>query len=212
MMKRVLMLTAVASLLMVPSSDAQGWYVGLLGGYSETDDTKFGTALGTVTTTYDSGTFYALNVGYGTGKVRVEGEIGTRDGDVQDHILGGDKLPGPTGEITSTSLMANVLYDFNRAGKVQPYIGFGLGYADVEKDSFGVAPIPDVLDDDDSSLAYQLLIGVGFSLAENWDLTLDYRWFATDSLTFTVSEPAGSVSSDVDYQVQDIVIGVRYSF
>jgi len=41
---------------------------------------------------------------------------------------------------------------------------------------------------------------------------VDYRWFTANSLSLTVSKAAGAVGSDVDYQMQDLVVGIRYSF
>jgi OOP family OmpA-OmpF porin len=213
MFKKAALIVVIALISAVPSAQAQGWYLGAFGSFSDTDDTSFGTALGTVKTTFDSDMSYGLVFGYDTSKVRIEGEITSREADVKDHILGGDALPGPTGDAESLSIMGNLIYDFNRDGAVQPYIGVGLGWTDVELSEFGVAPIPDVLQDSDSSFAYQFLAGLGFGLGDSaWDLFIDYRWFVADSLSLTVSEAAGAVSSDVDYEVQDIVIGLRYSF
>jgi opacity protein-like surface antigen len=212
MMHKSVLVVMMLSLLTVPAASAQSWYLGAFGGYSDTDDTAFETALGTVTTTFDSGVSWGLFLGYDTSRVRFEAELSMREGEVSDHILGGDALPGPTGESRSLAVLGNLIYDFNRDGAVQPYIGAGLGWTDVEFDNFGVAPIPDVLKDSDSSLAYQLLAGIGIPLGDKWDLFLDYRWFAADSLSLTVSEAAGAVSSDVDYEVQDIAVGLRFSF
>ena len=206
-------LIALAGLLATASAvTAQGWYLGGFGGISDTDDAPFGTALGTVTPEFDSGTTYGAVLGYDTSTWRFEGEISMRDGDVENHILGAAPLPGPTGEASSTAFLANVIYDFNRDGSVRPYVGAGLGYLDVDFENFGVTPIPDVLDDSDSSLAYQLLVGIGFALNADWSLFVDYRWLTADDLSLTASPSAGSTMSDVDYEVQDFTVGLRYSF
>ena len=144
--------------------------------------------------------------------VRVEGELSFRDADVDAHILGGDKLPGATGEVSSTTIMGNLFYDFNRGGSVEPYVGFGLGFADVDFEGFGVTPIPDVLDDGDNSFAYQFMLGLGVPLNEKWDLFFDYRYFSADDLSVTVSEAAGELNTDIDYSVQDFNVGFRVSF
>lgn len=213
MYKKAALILILAMIAAVPSANAEGWYLGVQTSFSETDDTSFGTALGSVTTTFDSDMSYGLAFGYDTSKVRVEGEITAREAEVENHILGGGALPGPTGGAESLSIMGNLIYDFNRDGAFQPYIGAGLGWTDVELSDFGVAPIPNVLDDSDSSFAYQFLAGLGFGLGESdWNLFIDYRWFVADSLSLTVSDAAGAVSSDVDYEVQDLVIGIRYSF
>ena len=213
MYKKAALILILTILTAVPSANAEGWYLGVFGSFSETDDTSFGTALGDVKTTFESDMSYGLVFGYDTDKVRLEGEITSREVEVENHILGGDALPGPTGEAESLSIMGNVIYDFNREGAVQPYVGAGLGWVDAELSQFGVAPIPDVLDDSDSSFAYQFMVGLGIGLGDSdWNLFVDYRWFVADSLSLTVSEAAGAESSDVDYEVQEFVIGVRDSF
>ncbi len=196
----------------IPVAQAEGWYAGAYFGMADTDDSDFGTALGTVTTTFDGGGSYGLFLGYDTSRLRIEGELSMRDDDVEDHILGGSALPGPTGEASSTSVMGNLIYDFNRGGRVEPYLGAGIGFTDVDFEDFGVAPIPNVLNDGDSSLAYQMLVGLGIGLNEDWDLFLDYRWLAADDLSLTVSDVAGAVTSDVDYEVSNFGFGLRYSF
>jgi opacity protein-like surface antigen len=209
--KTALMLIAIV-VVVVPSASAQGWYLGALASYTSLDDIDFGTALGTVTTTFDESQSVGLVLGYDTSMLRIEGEIIMREFNVQDHILAGGALPGPTGEAETLTLMANAIYDFNREGTVQPYIGLGLGWADVELDDFGVEPIPDVLNDSDSGFAYQVFAGLGFELSDNWNLFVDYRWFVASDLSLTASADAGAVSTDVDLEAQDIVVGIRYSF
>jgi opacity protein-like surface antigen len=202
----------LVGLLSATGASAQDWYFGALTSYSDTDDTDFETAVGTVTTTFDSDMSYALIFGRQLQKVRVEGELFFREADVEDHLLAGTALPESTGEASGTSLMANVLYDFNREGTVSPYIGAGLGYTDVDFENFGVGPIPSVLEDSDSSFAYQLLLGLGFNVNEQWTVFLDYRWFAADDLSVTVSPAAGATATDIDYEVQDLSIGFRVAF
>ena len=210
--KTVLMMIAIV-VLAVPASRAEGWYLGALVNFnSMVDDIDFGTALGTVTTSFDEDPSFGLALGYDTSMIRFEGEIMMREVGVEDHILAGDALPGPTGEAEVMSIMGNAIYDFNREGALQPYLGLGLGWADVELGGFGVEPIPDVLNDSDSGFAYQFFAGVGLELSENWSLFLDYRFFVASDLSLTASADAGAVSSEVDFESQDLVFGVRYSF
>ena len=198
--------------LVAASASAEGWYVGAFGSFSGVDDIRFDTALGTVTTPFESDMGLGLVVGYDFDSVRVEGEWSMREYEVENHILGGARLPGPTGDSESRALMVNAYYDFNQEGTVQPYIGAGLGLVDVELDGFGVTPVPDVLSDDDSGFGYQLMLGLGFEVSESWTLFIDYRYQSADDLSVTVSPAAGAVSSDIDWTTQDVALGVRYSF
>lgn len=192
---------------------AEGWYAGgFYAPYVDADDIEFGTALGTVTTTFDGDMGWGLVFGRELGSWRVEGEWSQRDSDVEDHILGGTALPGPTGSLDAQTLFVNALYDFNRAGTVAPYLGAGLGWADVELDGFGVAPVPAVLSDDDSGFAYQLIAGVGFNVGPNWNLFVDYRLLFADSFEMTVTPGAGGVKSEIDFETQSVQAGARFRF
>ena len=211
-MKRILTTAFALVLLTAGAAQAQQWYIGAFGTASDLDDFDFGTALGTVKTTFDETTGFGVVVGREIGAVRIEGEWSMRYFDVEDHILAGAPLPGPTGDAESRSHMLNLYYDFNRDGRFQPYLGGGVGLVDVELDGFGVAPIPDVLTDDDSGFAYQVMAGVGIALSDSWDLFVDLRMQMADGLEITASPSAGSVSSEFDWEVQDIALGLRYSF
>jgi len=193
---------------------AQEWYVGaFMTPYTEADDIDFGTALGTVTTTFEGDMgFGGAVVGRELGSWRIEGEWSLRDFEVEDHILGGAALPGPTGGVDVSSYMLNAIYDFNRDGTVAPYLGAGAGWTEVELDDFGVAPVPQVLSDDDSGFAYQLVAGLGFNLGARWNLFLDYRLIFADGLEVTVTPGAGGVTSEIDLEVQSLQAGARFRF
>ena len=196
------------------AAHAEGWYVGgFVTPYTDADDIEFGTALGTVTTTFEGDMgFGGVVAGREIGSWRVEGEWSARDFEVEDHILGGAALPGPTGSLDASSYMVNAIYDFNRDGTVAPYLGAGAGWTEVELDDFGVAPVPQVLSDDDSGFAYQLIAGLGFNLGERWNLFVDYRLLVADGLEVTVTPGAGGVTSEVDFETQSLQVGARFRF
>jgi len=207
-----LLAACVLALGPATASAAEGWYAGAYYGTSDADDIQFGTALGTVTTTFDDGSAMGLVVGKEHGPVRLEIEWSERDFDVEDHVLGGAALPGPTGEVDVSSFFLNGYYHFNADGRFSPYLGAGVGYADAEFDDFGVTPVPEVLRDDDAGFAWQLMAGVEARLGSGWRLFADYRWLAADGLGVTVSPAAGGLTSEVDLETQTMAIGVRYTF
>lgn len=179
---------------------------------ADADDIEFGTALGTVTTTIEDGSAVGFVAGRELGPVRLEVEWSMRDFDVDDHLLAGAALPGPTGELEARSYFLNGYYHFNADGRLSPYLGAGIGYADVELDDFGVTPVPEVLRDDDAGFAWQLMAGVEARFGSGWRLFADYRWLAADGLEVTVSPAAGSLDSEIDLETHTMAIGVRYSF
>lgn len=194
-------------------ASAQEWYAGAFAGWNNTSDTDFETALGTIDTTFNKGAIWGLSGGYRLGNgVRLEGEVSWRDADVDNHKLDGATLDGSKGAAKSRSFMANALYDFNRDGKVQPYIGAGIGWTKVDYDRFGVDAVPDVLNDDDGVFSYQGIAGLSIGLSERFDIFGEYRYFKAQDPSVTTSEAAGSVKTDIGYQSQDFVLGLRLSF
>jgi OOP family OmpA-OmpF porin len=192
---------------------AEGWYVGgFYTPYVEAEDVGFGTALGTVTTTFDSGSGLGFVGGREMGSWRVEADWSWREFDVEDHLLAGAALPGPTGAMDAHTYFVNVIYDFNRKGAVAPYLGLGAGWAEVELEEFGVAPVPQVLKDDDSGFAWQAIAGLGFNLGERWNLFVDYRLVVADGLEVTVTPGAGGVTSEIDFEMQTLQAGARFRF
>lgn len=197
-----------------------GLYLGLGVGVNYLDDSDFD--IGgpvTVDNEYDSGTIFLGALGYHFGPVlpvgdlRGEIELSFRDNDIDVHSVGalGGNQPGSTGEASTEALMANLLVDFDTGTAFTPYVGGGLGYAWSDLEDYGIEAVPEVLDDDDSDFAWQLIGGVGFALSEQATVTLDYRYFST-SADVTTSTGTGSVSNDVDLDSDTLTLGLRYRF
>jgi len=195
------------------AAKAESWYAGgFMAPYVEADDIDFGTALGTVTTTFDGDTGFGFVAGRQHDAWRFEIEWSSRSFDVGDHILSGSALPGPTGKLDAETYFLNAIYEFNARGRVSPYLGIGAGWAQVDFESFGVAPVPAVLQDDDGGFAYQGIAGVGFDLGGRWALFADYRYLVSNDLEIVVTPAAGGVGSKVDYRAQSLQAGVRIRF
>jgi len=194
-------------------------YFSIHGVYSMADEFDFQVAPGTITTDLEDGYGFGAALGMGLGEPgamgrwRVEGELSMRSNDVGSHRLnGGAPLAGPTGELESTAVMLNALYDFNTGGAFVPYAGGGVGLAMVEASGFGVGTIPAVLDDDDTVFAYQLIAGAGYELSPNTELFAEYRWFAADDADVTTSAATGSVDTGIEYQTSNVLVGARFRF
>jgi len=112
------------------------------------------------------------------------------------------------GEITNTAIFLNGYYDFNRDGQVQPYVGVGIGYADVSVNynPSGVS----VIDDSEGAFAYQLKAGATMRLNEQWDVYGEYTYRATEDVDFNNRLFPGSL--EIENESNVISIGVRYRF
>ena len=85
---------------------------------------------------------------------RLEIEGGYRESDVEE--IGGGAATGDTDAI---SAIANVFYDFNSGGGIEPYIGGGLGMTQVAVN--GTSPIGgSSIDDEDWGIALQAGAGI----------------------------------------------------
>ena len=91
---------------------------------------------------------------------------------------GGDFGPIADGDITSKSFLVNGIYSFNIREFYTPYIGYGMGIA------FHEASINHWGDRADTTLAYQLKMGVDMELSRKLSLLLGYRYFTTNDPSF----------------------------
>ena len=107
----------------------------------------------------DNGFAGGAAVGYDFGPVRLEIEGSYRDSNAEE----GDA------DLKVRALMANVYADFNTGGTATPYLGAGVGVADV-----------DVEHEDDQVLAGQVAAGILFAVTEKVAIDLGYRFMMTD--------------------------------
>ena len=181
-----------------------GFYVGGAAGLSVLNDiTLQGTGIDD-TVEFDDGLSGIAALGYGFGGgLRTELELGYRENDA-DSVSGTD-AGAVSGDVTALSAMANVAFDFN-FGRVTPYVGAGIGLANIDADTTLGAT---VIDDDDTVFAYQGLAGVAFGVTERVKLTLDYRFLNTEEFDVTTN---GGTSVDGNYRDHSVMVGLRFSF
>lgn len=121
----------------------------------------------------------------------------------------GQVVATPDGDkIESTSLFANLYYDFNREGLISPYIGAGLGYSDVsvQYSPSGVG----IIDDSEGKLAYQLKAGATWSVSERIDLYGEATYRATDDVELDNQLFPGTLNIENTQTV--FSVGARYRF
>ncbi|MEM9937439.1 MAG: outer membrane beta-barrel protein [Pseudomonadota bacterium] len=186
-------------------------------------------------TEFDSGSVFAGEVGRSLGNgVRIGAELAFSSSDVDTHTgvtLGGGSIDGVDaaalagapdplgvtvgalvadgqGEISQTAVFANVYYDFGTAGNFQPYIGGGLGFADVdvEYSPSGVG----IIDDGETKLAYQIKLGATLKLQSQWEVFGEYAYRATEDIEVDNSLFPGTL--EIENQQNVFSVGARYRF
>lgn len=190
-MRKLMSTLAIAALFAGMSASAhatEGWYVRGDVGYSVDGqvDAEFndGEENFSATADLDNDWMAAGGVGYAYGNgFRTEAELAYRNNEITD-LSGAD--------VEAKSVMINGFYDFNRAGRFQPYLGVGVGYAEVDA---GAA--------NDSNWAWQAMAGVGAALSDRLTLDVGYRFFRVDDLQF------GPITN-ANYEHQAVTVGLRY--
>ncbi|MEO1324790.1 MAG: outer membrane beta-barrel protein, partial [Pseudomonadota bacterium] len=203
-------------------------------GDGSTLDVASGTPYGW-STEFDGGTAFGAEIGarYGNG-FRAGIEFAYSQADVDTHTgvtLGGGSIdavdaaaiassPDPLGvtvaavvadgqgDITNTGLYGNIYFDFNQAGALQPYVGAGLGFADVSV-NYKPSGIT-VIDDSETKLSYQIKAGATWRLQNQWELFGEYAYRATDDIELDNQLFPGSL--DIENTQNVFSIGARYKF
>jgi opacity protein-like surface antigen len=168
------------------------------------------TEIRSVGTTFETIPFpgYAVSgaLGLDFGILRLEGEVFYNEYNLDTIKLAGIDSDAD-GAFKTLAGMGNVFVDLPLA-VVTPFVGAGIGYADVDAADFEFAGAP-LVDDSDSGLAWQLRAGIAFSIFPMTDMTVGYRYFVTDDLK--MSNSLGDV--DVDKLKSHIFeLGLRFSF
>ena len=203
---------ALATLAISPSLQAaEGLYVAARGSYIMTDDADSSDADGvTVTSEFEDG--YGVGVAVGMklpSRFRVEGELFWQENDIDSGRVGPVQLSdfgGLNGDIGVWGGMVNGYYDFLE-GPLVPFIGVGVGYTQVDA-KVNLGDIS-VIDDDDTVLAYQGILGVSYDFMPNLQGVLAYRYLSLDDPQFQ-DQAGGKV--DMEYDSQSVDVGLRYSF
>jgi opacity protein-like surface antigen len=154
----------------------------------------------------------ALGKDLGNG-FRAEGELGYRQIELGHGTV---YSPGGTGIATgyatgnshAVSLMGNGYYDFKFGSPIVPYVGVGIGMADVSMDGVSINGSPAV-SDSDLAFAYQAMVGIGYQITPTGTIYTGYRYFATAEPN--LSDAAGDRFHS-DFESHNLEIGYRLAF
>jgi len=188
------------------------WYVGLSGGYTYMQDQDISGS---------SSRSMSLDNGYGIGgsigylpnssipllnSMRFEAEITYHQNNLNQIKTNSGSISGH-GDYDTTAYMVNAFYDLPLNSRWSPYIGGGIGAANVKLTSGGGAGNTN---DSDSEFAYQGMVGIGYSpdTIPNTQWTLGYRYLATSDPKFAAA--AGSINTE--YSSHNIELGAKFRF
>lgn len=207
---------AAAALVSFPAmvgAQDMGWvrdgaYARVQGGWSNLDDNSFSTSLGRVHTKYDDDGWIsgaALGTRMGPWRGEIEGLYAEHE--AKGHSLNGVGVGGVDGHAKLTAGMVNGYYDIGQ-GRLKPYVGGGVGYANVKLDNYRAAGAK-VADDDDNVLAYQGMAGVSYEINPCWSINGEYRYIGTNDAEIRT---LGGGKSKVAYDSNNVMVGLTYKF
>ncbi len=205
-MKKTLVTVATLTVLVTPMSSmaaADSFYikgnVGI-GMPMDTDIDNLPNAAGTAEMTFDNGFIGSLAAGYDfANPMRMEIELIRQKNDLD--ITSYDNFYGTLneGDLKTRSFMLNGYYDVDTGSPWKPFVGVGMGWSklDINHPGFSAS-------DSDDVFTYQLIGGVAYAFNDTWSVDVQYRFMGTSDATID--------GVDFNYNSNDLMLGLRYSF
>lgn len=111
------------------------------------------------------------------------------------------------GEISNLAAYANAYYHFD-LGRIQPYVGAGIGVSQVEVvyQPSGVR----IIDDKKTKFAWQLKAGAEAMINDNWSVYGEYAYRMTEDVEFDNLLFPGTL--EIENRPALLSVGVRYTF
>ena len=186
---------------------AQGPYLGVNGGVVSVNDIDLSGA----EFRSDEGFDIGIVGGYDFGLFRMEGELSYRKNNVDEIEIdywGNGSMNGD-GDITSTSLLVNGYFDMENNTGFTPYVGLGLGIANIAFNNVSALGI-DLIDDDTTKTAAQLALGFSYDVTDKVVIDFSYRYFFTDDIR--VKNEFNNEVHGESYDSHNAVVGLRAFF
>ena len=96
-----------------------------------------------------------------------------------------------SGWVKATTLLVNGYYDFKPQKSWTPYLGLGLGVANIHPNLSAFEPVSQLspsLHDNSTEFAYEGIAGFSWRVAKRVKANIDYRYLRTSTATFEVSD------------------------
>lgn len=168
------------------------WYTAIKGGLNggskaEAEGQGVSIALDT-----EIGTALLWSVGYAINGFRIESELSWRQNDLDAATLPGSlrfqstgtNIATAEGQLINFAYMLNGAYEVALTDLFTPFVLGGIGFSRVtgELDRIGTQPFD--FDDDKTTFAYQVGVGVDYLLMEALTMEVSYRYFGTPTVEF----------------------------
>jgi opacity protein-like surface antigen len=155
-------------------TQAQGWYLGLDGGWTTLGAVEYGIASGPpATLDFGDSIAFGASVGYRFPiPLRLEADLELADYRLKTPT--GFSSSAPSGGISAASFIASAAYDIPLSPQVSFSLGAGLGVSEVDPSIRD--PLGNHLHDSQAVFTWRLSGGLTMALGDNLELAADYRY------------------------------------
>lgn len=119
-----------------------------------------------------------------------------------------DRVADTDLQMRAYSLMANAWYDFDFGMPFTPYVGGGIGLAQVQID--GSIDSTRIAEKNDVVFAWQVGAGVAFPLTDSIKAFVDYRYFAASDASLRLEPGYHGGGIDADFNSHSVLVGLRF--
>ncbi len=164
-----------------------GWYSSVFGGYTYLPNNinKTKANLTYKSAGYQSGFDAGGSLGFKSNPMRYEGELTYLKANIKNFNVNNIRQTNINGYNNALLGMANVYYDFpGLTAPIQPFLGAGIGYAWIQAKLNGSSPLTvNHFSTNNAAFAYQATGGLTYNFAENYALSLGYRYIGTANVS-----------------------------
>jgi opacity protein-like surface antigen len=183
---QTLLATLICPTVSTAATPIDGWYTGAFGGYAYVPSNHTIQSWGVTRSdvNYQSGYDVGGSLGFKSNPMRYEGELSYLKANLNSFRVNQLPQTNPTGYNNAVLGLANVYYDFlGLTTPLQPFLGAGIGYGWVQTKLNSSGPFsPSNFNVANSVFAYQATGGLTYNFAENYALSLGYRYVATTQI------------------------------
>ena len=141
-----------------------------------------------VRTKYKTGINVRGAIGHSFEKTRAEFELAYQLNDFDNANILGTNV-GLNGDVSVLSFLINGYYDFKNRSSFTPYVSAGIGYSRIQVTDLNIPPAGiSCATDEDYIFAYQMGLGVAYTIDENVSIDLGYRIFTPSDPNFDTTQ------------------------
>jgi opacity protein-like surface antigen len=161
---------------------------------------------------FDPGVYVGGTGGYDFGFMRLEGELSYRHAGIDTVTENGFRFRNVDGDVGVFATMFNAFFDIHNPSRITPYLGGGIGFANVHiSDTTGFNNTGKVFLYDrsnDTVFAYQVGAGMDIALTSRYSLDVGYRYFNTEKAKLD----GDFISSEMRFESHNAMVGFKFKF